>query len=563
MSTPIGTPIKEGFDGKEGKPTAQILKGSYFIGESPELTFKDYIKYFEQIPQVQNGITSFRDLVIGTQININVDEELPQAEQAKELLDQWNEDTGFFEKLQSLELTAEICGTALLEKLDEKYIVDVSEVDMRSIVEKNRDNFGRTLNYIQRVSGTDYVLNPEKFIEFEYQNVSKGKWALPPHHALCIKRVVNDRVMPSVLDCLITAEDAMTAIIANHAFPMVQITYDGMTDQQLEKEKIKWQKWKPGDKLLGNKQPKIDIIETAGDSKYSQYQQHMDQTLHVGIPFPVEIMTGDFTSRASSDVTKKLTMQKVKSRQLYLANKIKTALYYPILQQNGIDPKNVGLQISFGTSEPVELDANTVIGLATNNIVTVDEAREYLKQHTDFEAFDSIDQTQQDQTQQDQTQQDQTDQIQMQQDTIEKYKQIQKRAKEIKKSLIKEDYDVGYDWKVKVEEAEYQGRTVQLNKPFRTPTSAKKFAVYVKNDQGNVVIVRFGDQNMSIKRDDPQRRASFRARHNCDQQKDPTTAGYWSCKFWSSTPVSDLLESVEDLQKEAYRRFIDAVKSSN
>ena len=54
-----------------------------------------------------------------------------------------------------------------------------------------------------------------------------------------------------------------------------------------------------------------------------------------------------------------------------------------------------------------------------------------------------------------------------------------------------------------------------LNKPFRTPSGPKKFAVYVKDPKsGNVKIVRFGDPNMEIKRDDPERRKSFRARHN-------------------------------------------------
>lgn len=104
---------------------------------------------------------------------------------------------------------------------------------------------------------------------------------------------------------------------------------------------------------------------------------------------------------------------------------------------------------------------------------------------------------------------------------------------------LKEDYDE-YDWGDKVEEAKYQGRTVKLNKPFRTSGGPKKFAVYVMNKQGNVVIVRFGDPNMSIKRDDPERRKSFRARHNCSQKKDRTTPGYWSCKFWSSKRVGDL-----------------------
>lgn len=82
------------------------------------------------------------------------------------------------------------------------------------------------------------------------------------------------------------------------------------------------------------------------------------------------------------------------------------------------------------------------------------------------------------------------------------------------------------------EASEYQGRKVTLNKPFRTPKGPKKFAVYVKNNSGNVIIVRFGDPNMSIKKSDPARRKSFRARHNCDTAKDKTTPRYWSCKMW-------------------------------
>lgn len=82
------------------------------------------------------------------------------------------------------------------------------------------------------------------------------------------------------------------------------------------------------------------------------------------------------------------------------------------------------------------------------------------------------------------------------------------------------------------EAAEYQGRKVQLNKPFRTPDGPKKFSVYVQNDRGNVVKVNFGDPNSSIKKDNPERRKSFRARHKCDTAKDKTTPRYWSCKMW-------------------------------
>ena len=89
------------------------------------------------------------------------------------------------------------------------------------------------------------------------------------------------------------------------------------------------------------------------------------------------------------------------------------------------------------------------------------------------------------------------------------------------------------EWGEIEEAAEYQGRKVTLNKPFYTPDGPKKSSVYVKNDKGNVIKVNFGDPNMEIKRDDPERKKSFRARHQCDTNPGPKTkARYWSCKAW-------------------------------
>lgn len=85
-----------------------------------------------------------------------------------------------------------------------------------------------------------------------------------------------------------------------------------------------------------------------------------------------------------------------------------------------------------------------------------------------------------------------------------------------------------------------------LNKPFRTPSGPKKFSVFVKNNKGNIVKVNFGDPNMKIKRDNPEARKSFRARHKCDQAKDKTKPSYWSCKMWSEKPVSKVVAHLDD-----------------
>ena len=83
-----------------------------------------------------------------------------------------------------------------------------------------------------------------------------------------------------------------------------------------------------------------------------------------------------------------------------------------------------------------------------------------------------------------------------------------------------------------IEEAEYRGKKVSLGKPFLTPGGPKKRSVYVKNAKGNVVKVNFGDPNMRIKKSNPKRRKSYRARHHCDNPGPRWKANYWSCKAW-------------------------------
>lgn len=87
-----------------------------------------------------------------------------------------------------------------------------------------------------------------------------------------------------------------------------------------------------------------------------------------------------------------------------------------------------------------------------------------------------------------------------------------------------------------------------LNKPFRLPSgSNKKFGVYVKNDKGNTVMVKFGDPNMEIKRDDPERRKNFRARHQCDTNRGPKwKARYWACRTWEKGKTVTEVTSSED-----------------
>ena len=113
-------------------------------------------------------------------------------------------------------------------------------------------------------------------------------------------------------------------------------------------------------------------------------------------------------------------------------------------------------------------------------------------------------------------------------------------ADQIKRAQAKEEACCEDCFDHQLMEAEYQGKTVTLNDPIRTSENPnKKFKVYVKDDKGKVVVVRFGDPNLSIKRDDPERRKAFRARHNCSDPGPKWKPRYWSCFQWRASAKVD------------------------
>lgn len=97
--------------------------------------------------------------------------------------------------------------------------------------------------------------------------------------------------------------------------------------------------------------------------------------------------------------------------------------------------------------------------------------------------------------------------------------------------VAQKEFNIDAAQRLATDEAEYQGRKVALGKPMQG--DVKKFKVYVKDPQtGNVKKVNFGDKTMRIKKSNPARRKSFRARHNCANPGPRTKARYWSCRKW-------------------------------
>jgi len=394
---------------EKGKiPDAKIVKSQFIREQVENTTFEKLQRYHDLTPQIQIAVSSYTELITGTEMLISSDDE-----RAKDILDEWIDKTGFYDKFESIVRTILICGNAILELLDEHDITDVAEVDMSTIIAKRRTDVGELMYYEQRVQtgGTAKLGegNLDRFIEFQLTSYSKQAWGKSLFFSLAVPRTTDFRTTAPMVEVMWGMEDAMAAMLQNNAFPITTITYPGANDKYLEKEAERWRRYKPGDKRVQKIKPDIEFFETQPSSKYTDYVEHLSKMFEMGTQFPHDIMTGDFTSRASSETTENLVMKKVRGFQRYIGNRLKVELFDKILLQQGIDPDQADIKVSFTAQNVIELEPEHVSKLFTDEGITINELRNWFRENTGIELPDD-DVIKQDMEDKKQQQQDQFDQ---------------------------------------------------------------------------------------------------------------------------------------------------------
>ena len=482
-------------------PITKIISAYGYGDERPTVAFKDKIYYHSISPQIQVGVMGYARLLDLGNIMVNTDDEA-----SKKLIEDWIDNTNFKEKLENMGNTFLICGNSILEKLDEGNTRDVAEVDMNTIVDKKRDEFGTTLHYIQQTIGGQTTLGEGKmgkYIEFNLNTISRQAWSPCIFESAAIPRQVGNRVTRPLVELVVAMEDAMSTIILNNAYPEVYYTFENVGEEELKKQTEKIRKRKPGDRMIGTKHPKIEMFEAKGQSAYVDYIKYLYTSLELAVKFPVGILTGDFTSRASSDTTSDLTVKLANAIKRYIASKLKNELFDPILDQSGLKAKTANLQITFGTQEIIKLLPQDVLSRVSGGMWTKEEGREWDKDNAGVDLFDD-----------DVIKQNTLDaKAQMMQKPVVdpqlelKKKQTIERAEEIKDNIFSE----------RVEKGIHERISLEVEK-IKESIEDKRFNKKVKED-----LIKTLDS------------------------------------IQGGTPV---INELEELKKESYRRFIDATKTN-
>lgn len=381
-------PIKEAlYEGKK-EPQAKIVK-SQFIREQPiKVTFERLIQYHDSTPQIRLPVSAYRELITGTDMTFNSEDEA-----ATEFILKWVNDTDFYNKLENMTTTLLICGNSILERLSENDTQDVQEVDMSTIIAKKRTDVGELQWYEQRQEQGQVVKlgkgNTDRFIEFNLTHYSQQAWGRSLFYPAAIARSTGDRITAPLVEILWAIEDAAGATIINNGYPIKTITYQGANDKYLEKEAEKWRRYKPGDARIQKIKPEIEFFESSSSAaRYDIMYAQINKSIELATQFPTDIMTGDFTSRASSETTENITMKLVRGFQRYICNKLKSELFDPILEQNGFNTETVKLEMAFTTLNIVDLNVDQVKGLVADKVITINEGRMWLRDNTGMELPD-------------------------------------------------------------------------------------------------------------------------------------------------------------------------------
>lgn len=391
MISPIGTPsnwkAEEKINTSNKTPSAKIIKRDWLRERPNNVTFERLIDYHDRTPQIRMSIASYSEMITGTDMSITC-----KSEDAQKQLDDWIRRTNFYDKFENLVTTILITGNGILEKLDEKDVQDVLEVDMSTVLSKKRDEFGELEYYEQRTQNGGLTKLGEgqlgKFIEFNLTSYSRQPWGKSIFYSLAVPRTVGNRTMPPLVEAMWGLEDAMVSIVLNNAYPITTITYPGANDDYLRTEARRWQEYKPGDKRVQKIKPEIEFFESSGNSKYTDFVTHIQKTFELGTQFPHDIMTGDFTSRASSDTTETIVQKRVRGYQRYLANKLKHELFDSILINLGFDPEKEDCEIQFTTQNVKELEVEQVVQMKEKNDITLNELREWIRSNVGIELTD-------------------------------------------------------------------------------------------------------------------------------------------------------------------------------
>ena len=373
------------------RKTKAIDKNTQTIGEKPPQPFKLMKKYRQETPQIDTMIRYMTDLIVGTDMNINTDDD-----DATQLLNDFAVKINLHQKLRSMTDTTLEGGTSIFVRvMTNGYLTNIEEFDMDMIKRIHRDLFGNPKFLV--VDGGDFkeekINDLKQYVPITFRKSGRDFFGLSMFHGLTVHRHTGHRVTRPIIQGLHSLDDVAIGFLENYAYPIEYHVFEGINDEDLEKEAIKYKERAAGDAFFVNRAHEIQTREAARIEIAPLFQHFKDQ-VQLGTGFPLEILLGDFTSRAASQTTDSLLMRDVSAIQKDQTKTITSEIFEWYLRfstesrwKSDEAIKELNINCEFETSTPVEITPEQVLAWSNAGKITTNEAREWLKD-SGFDLFE-------------------------------------------------------------------------------------------------------------------------------------------------------------------------------
>ena len=352
---------------------------------APDKPFKDTLDAINKDGRLNLAIETYNQMILGKGLKVTA-----KNEKIQDMVNEWLDEAGFDEFLEDGIHSYLATGNWIIEKsptYDE--FVEVPITTVRSIT---RNAKGQIKRYVQHVNEKDIFFKPTELVHFKLTNVAREPFARGLFHSI-LSDYEDPRtgdVYDSPLIQMKQIEDAMPKIFQGHADPTVMFHFEDAGEQFIKSQADALKKMQKGSKIVTDKAFDVKVIETAGNSKFEGYIEHMQRDLlEPGSKFPLQFSNAGFTARAASESTDSVLIRKVKRIQVRLANQIKRNCIMPYLRTRGKRIKSKDIQVFFESPQKQEASIDNVITSYRDNILRRSEARKWLIDNTNVK----IDQT--------------------------------------------------------------------------------------------------------------------------------------------------------------------------
>ena len=346
------------------------------------IPFSRLYTYYENTPQVKLAVDTYVDLITGTGLSFNCENKA-----MKTMIEKYINDTDLYQKLREITTTLLVTGNALVEVVGN--YDNFVEIDITSIIKKQRDQYGKVQFYWQRImtewDREDIQIDPKKnkIIELNLGISTRKPWGRSLFYPLAAQRTVGQRTYPSVIETMWKLESDMAKIFGTYASPTNVWYYEGASMEDIERYTNQLKKMKAGDSIITQKKPEIQSVEVSPNSKFDRYVEHFEKLLEIGTGFSYEFFTGGMSARSSSESTLNLLSKKVRAIQELILDIITRELIRPVLlkKYRAAMIDKAFIKLGFEAQNMVYLNTADVENAVKDGVFTVDEARNWYKRH--------------------------------------------------------------------------------------------------------------------------------------------------------------------------------------